>query len=104
MAVMTHAQIDSRSLEAHRLIAEPSLRTTALDNIRRWLGCPSGSEHYLLLWKALLEGNLADLLAVMRMRSDCEQATALRQSTPFAGSAFTTQAERLHLIQKYAAL
>jgi hypothetical protein len=102
---MTHAQIDARSLEAHRLIADrlekdPSLRTKALENLDRWEAQNRVSSPYFVRWRALLVGDIQDLLTMMR--SPSEDATAMRQAAPFAGPDFISQEERLALIVKYA--
>ena len=104
---MSHELIDARSLEAHELMAarierDPSLRSIALATLDRWMGRRTASAVYLKKWRALIEGDLEELLATMRSRS--EAATALRQSTPFGGPAFISNAERFQLIRKYAAL
>ena len=100
-----HAQIDTRSREAHCLMAarvekDPSLRQIAVATLERWLETPSASVPYLLRWRELLLGDLHELLAVMR--SDGEAATALRQCTPFGGAPFISHTERFQLIRKYA--
>jgi hypothetical protein len=105
-AMLAHSVIDARSREAHVLVAarierDPSLRQIALENLDRWMVRSSRSQPYFLKWRELLLGDLAELLEVMR--SDTEASCALRQCTPFAGPAFISQAERLKLLQKYAA-
>jgi hypothetical protein len=105
--MLTHAHIDARSREAHVLVAsrietDPSLRKEALENLDRWMPQAASAQPYLVKWKELLEGDLEELLAMMR--SDTETARSLRQCSPFAGPAFISQAERLELLSKYAAL
>lgn len=104
---MSHEQIDARSLEAHELMArrierDPSLRRIALATLNRWMERRNASALYLERWRALIEGDLEELLATMRSRS--EAAAALRQNTPFGGPDFISNAERFKLIRKYAAL
>ena len=104
--MFTHARIDARSREAHILVAarierDPALRHIALENLDRWMARGSRSQPYFLKWRELLMGDLAKLLEVMR--SDAETSCALRQCTPFAGPAFISQAERMELLDKYAA-
>jgi hypothetical protein len=103
--VIAHHQIDARSLEAHILMAsrvekEPSLRAIALTTLDRWMVRSSASTPYFMKWRELLLGDLAKLLAVMR--SDSDEAAALRQCTPFGGQPFLSHAERFQLIRKYA--
>jgi hypothetical protein len=103
--VTAHSRIDQRSLEAHVLMAsrveeEPSLRATALATLDRWMARTSASTPYLEKWRCLLLGDVAELLKVMR--SDSDEAAALRQCTPFGGSRFLSHAERFQLIRKYA--
>jgi hypothetical protein len=103
---MTHQQIDARSLEMHQIIADrieadPSLREKALAILDRWQQDKTAADPYYEKWRALLNGPLADLLAMMR--SSSEEATAMRQAAPFAGPTFIAQEERLILIKKYAA-
>jgi hypothetical protein len=104
---MTHAQIDARSLEMHKLMAcriekDPSLRDKALEILDRWQAKKGASEPYFVKWRALLRGDLKDLLAMML--SPTEEATAKRQTSPFGGPDFISEEERLSLIKKYAAV
>ena len=85
---------------ASRVEKEPSLRAIALATLDRWMARPSGSTPYLMKWRGFILGDLAELLAIMR--SDSDEAVALRQCTPFGGRPFISHAERFQLIRKYA--
>ena len=104
----THADLDARSLELHRIVAakietDPSLRRLAIENLERWesaaLSGNRGALPAFREWRRLLtEVPLPVLLAVLR--SDSERATQLRQSTPFAG--VLSEAERMAVFQRVA--
>lgn len=85
----THQEIDARSLALHRLIAEriqrdPSLFEVAKRNLAHWRTHASPNEtYYVEEWDRLLQSGLDAALAVAI--EDSEYATALRQSSPFAG-------------------
>ena len=85
----THQEIDERSLAMHRLIAtkirqSPALFDKARATLARWRStvCIS-SQPYLLEWERLMGLGVEACLAVAL--EDSERATALRQSSPFAG-------------------
>jgi hypothetical protein len=101
--VKDHRLIDERSLAFHRLIAEklvknPALVEHAKRNLERWLvTCSPRVRPVLLEWQAVLDGpteRLHDLLAATD-----ENATRLRQSSPFAG--LLTPAERTRILLEY---
>lgn len=82
-----HARIEARSLAMHRAIAEklrgrPALLDAARENIRRWrrqgVDVAAFAE-----WEAILDRGLEETLRVLVDPS--ENATRLRQSTPFTG-------------------
>ena len=98
------APSERHELMAARIERDPSLRSIASwQQLDRWMGRRTASTVYLKKWRALIEGDLEELLATMRWHVP-EAATALRQSTPFGGPAFISNAERFQLIRKYAAL
>lgn len=99
----SHEWIDRRSLALHEAIADkiaaqPALLDVARSNLRRWMtSTPSPA---LGEWAELLEsGTLEALLAVLR--SPSEDATRLRQSSPFAG--LLTPQERLAILRAHDA-
>lgn len=85
----THQEIDERSLAIHRLVAErirqnPALFDKAKETLARWRKtvCVS-SQPYLYEWELLMNQGIEACLVVAVEES--ERATALRQSSPFAG-------------------
>jgi hypothetical protein len=102
---MDYKLIDERSRQMHVLIAErlrrdPSLVDRAKENLARWR-LTSSADAYRTLdeWKYLLNCDFDHLLSVLV--STDEEATRLRQSSPFAGPQFISQAERLEFIGKF---
>lgn len=85
----THQEIDERTLAMHRLVAEkirqdPALFNKAKATLARWRNRVSiNSQPYLHEWEALMNQGIEACLAVAVEES--ERATALRQSSPFAG-------------------
>jgi hypothetical protein len=85
----THQEIDERSLALHWLVVdkirrEPALFDKARRTLARWRStvCPA-SQPYLEEWERLMDEGLDASLAAAVEES--ERATALRQSSPFAG-------------------
>ena len=83
----SHQWIEQRSLALHeavaaKLEAQPQLLDVARRNLERWLaGNPAAA---LREWRRILDSApLPDVLALLR--SSGEEATRLRQSSPFAG-------------------
>ena len=100
----THQEIDERSLAMHRLIAEkisqnPALFDKAKATLARWRTtvCIS-SQPYLLEWERLMNLGLEACLAAAIEES--ERATALRQSSPFAG--LLTHQERFVFLKTWS--
>jgi hypothetical protein len=99
----THQHIDRRTLALHRAVAakirlEPALMQVALNNIARWEARGfSRAQPYLNEWKRII-GQGADF-ALRSMVDPGEQATALRQSSPFAG--VLTPAERTAILREW---
>lgn len=100
-SVRSHGWIDRRSLALHEAVAakieaRPDLLDVARANLRRWMA--STTAPALREWAELLEtGPLDALLAVLR--SPSEEATRLRQSSPFAG--LLTPRERLEILKAH---
>jgi hypothetical protein len=97
---MHHFQHDYRSLLMHRLIArrvrrDPSLLEKAKENIHRWH--QHDPDTTAADWLPFLNGPVDDLLALMKSKS--ARATQLRQSSPFAGSSFIQQEERMKIFE-----
>lgn len=85
----THLEIDERSLALHRMVADkirqnPALFDQARATLARWRKtvCVS-SQPYLCEWEHLMNHGIEACLTVAV--EDSEHATALRQSSPFAG-------------------
>ena len=96
-----HEWVDRRSLALHaavatKLEAQPQLLEVARANLQHWLS--SNPAAALREWWQLLETTpLPELLALLRSPGD--QATRLRQSSPFAG--LLTPAERQSILNDY---
>ena len=91
----SHQWIDQRSLALHeavaaKLEADPQLLDVARRNLERWL--QQNPALALREWRRILDSTpLADVVALLR--SSSEEATRLRQSSPFAGL-LTTEERR----------
>lgn len=100
-SVRSHEWIDRRSLALHEAVAakieaQPALLDVARSNLRRWMASTPAPS--LREWAELLDaGKLDALLAVLR--SPSEEATRLRQSSPFAG--LLTPQERLAILRAH---
>lgn len=99
----THQEIDQRSLEFHRLVAERVMRDPALFNkarmtLARWRQtvCVS-SQPYLQEWDRLMDQGVEICLSVAV--EDSERAAALRQSSPFSG--VLTNQERFAFLKQW---
>lgn len=105
VAMHKHQDIDRRSLALHRAVAvkirkNPSLMQIALDNIARWEARgPGHSQPYLEEWKRIITKGVDFALRLIVEPS--EHATALRQSSPFAG--VLTEQERMSIIERWLA-
>ena len=97
----SHEWIDARSLALHeavaaKLEAQPALLEVARTNLKRWLAVRPAAP--LREWQRLLDTlPLPQLLRLLR--SPDEEATQLRQSSPFAG--VLSSAERLAILSRY---
>ena len=83
-----HELAEERSLAypgrvAALLREQPARLAVARDRVAAWLSKGSVHPAYAEGWRALLDGPLPDLCALLEDRG--EQARALRQVTPFAG-------------------
>jgi hypothetical protein len=101
--MLTHAQIEERSILLHRVIAHrvsenPAFLEVARANLRRWVG-RDGERLYWTEWEKLLKGPLDDILAFMV--SPSEKARRLRQSSPFCG--ILTSRERWKIYESFTA-
>lgn len=99
----THQEIDERALAMHRLVAErirqnPALFDKAILTLARWRKtvCAS-SQPYLHEWERLMAQGIDACLAAAV--EDSEHATALRQSSPFAG--VLTHQDRFVFLKKW---
>lgn len=98
-----HTRLDERSLALHRLVAEkivhdPALLDLARENVRRWQAASGSPSLALAEWEHILT-RTAEEIAVLLV-DPSENATRLRQSSPFAG--ILTEAERLAIYESYA--
>jgi len=83
-----HAINEERSLRLHRRVAERlsqdlSLLTAAKAQLQRWQAEGTLAIAYIEAWRALIDGPLPKLLAILT--GDSETSRDLRQTTPFAG-------------------
>lgn len=84
----SHEIHESRSLRMHRMVAErlrqdpASVSRFGLENLKRWQRAGVECEDFGL-WEKLLSGSMDDLVAMLTDIG--EEATRLRQSSPFAG-------------------
>lgn len=98
----SHEFLDALNLEqckatARRIKADPALIEFARANIRRWIartGYHAGEIRSLREWEALLQPEKLSLL-LRFMVDPGEEATRMRQSSPFAGILSTEVRERI---------
>ena len=101
---MLHQYIDDRSLELHRAILKkirhsPSLLEIARENIGNWLSKNDrGPLDPTLEWKEIFDRSTFDEILSWLDRED-EEATRLRQSSPFAG--ILSDTERMSILKRY---
>ena len=101
--MLTHGQIEERSILLHRVIAQrvsenPALLEVARNNLRRWIG-QQGERLYWTEWEKILEDSMEEILAFMV--SPTERARRLRQSSPFSG--ILTPQERWKIYESFPA-
>jgi hypothetical protein len=100
---MLHQDIDRRSLALHSAVAQkirrqPELLQKAVSFLNRWeQDGPSHSAYYLEAWKKIISDGVETTLAALIDPS--EQATALRQASPFAG--VLTPQERMEILRAW---
>jgi hypothetical protein len=101
VGVRSHQWIDQRSLALHeavavKLEAQPQLLEVARRNLERWL--QQNAATALREWRRILDSTpLPGVVALLR--SSSEEATRLRQSSPFAG--LLTTEERRAIMAAY---
>lgn len=101
--MITHQDLDRRSLEMHRLVVEkiranPELFDRARRTLARWrIIVHSASQPYLIEWEKLMDAGMDVCLAFAVEES--EHATAMRQSTPICG--ILTNQERLAFLKAW---
>jgi hypothetical protein len=84
-----HGLAEERSLAYHRRVAEllpsrPELIDEARRRARRWAASGSRSAPWAREWERVLEGTPEEI--ARQLTDSSEHASALRQSTPFAGA------------------
>ena len=96
----SHRVLDARSLALHCLIAQkiradPSLIDIARRNLAAWRRNSAGAEpRYLKEWQRILARPWPQVAGLITEQSD--NATRLRQSSPFAGILSTVERRRIY--------
>lgn len=96
----SHRVLDARSLALHCLIAQkimadPSVIDIARRNLAAWRRKSAGAEpHYLEEWQQILARPWPQVAGLITEQSD--NATRLRQSSPFAGILSTVERRRIY--------
>ena len=99
-AFSSHRVLDARSLALHCLIAQkimadPSLIDIARRNLAAWRSKADGAEpRYLAEWQRILGRPWPQVAALITEQS--ENATRLRQSSPFAGVLSMVERRRIY--------
>lgn len=99
----TKPNLNARSLDMHRLIADkirndPAQMERVRSTLKRWLSIVDGrSLPYLMEWQRLLDAGIDECLKVAT--EDSEHAATLRQSSPFCG--ILTEQERLEFLDTW---
>lgn len=101
--VSDHIRLDQRSLALHEAIAakikaNPALIDKARQNIERWRTQSPSIAGPLNEWEGILNQGVDKTLVYMC--DPGEEATRLRQSSPFAG--ILTESERLEIFHTYS--
>jgi len=99
-----HRLLDARSLALHAVIARkveraPRLLATARRNLDRWRAARGSEPRALAEWRAILAWPWQEVAALLV--DPGENATRLRQSSPFAG--VLTQEERRRIYEAFRA-
>ena len=102
MPVLTHDDIDIRLLRLHgvvaeRLRADPGLVAVARATLARWMERGVAPEA-LRKWARLIEGPREQLLSALV--ADTPAMRELRQSSPFAGTAFMDNSVRWKMLDE----
>lgn len=101
---MDHQLLDARSLAMHQLVVDkirrhPQLISHVSENLSHWRGTVSArTMPYIDAWQALLDQGTEEVLRVAI--EDSPYATAMRQSTPFAG--VLTPQERWRFLEQWS--
>ena len=101
--MVTHQDIDRRSLALHRMVAErvmddPALFEKAKATLMRWRETVCiASQPYLEEWERLMNQGIEACLSVAV--EDSQRAAALRQSSPFSG--VLTNRERFRFLKRW---
>jgi hypothetical protein len=83
---------------AEKLLANLALVDRGLANLDRWLKtCSPNVRPVLIEWQALLQRPLPEVISVLL--STDQQATRLRQSSPFAG--LLSVSERTEILKRF---
>ena len=88
MTFRTHADVEARSLELHRLVAErlrthPEVLDKARARVADWLRTGAVSQRWAAAWADVLSRPLPEIIGVLV--DPGANACDLRQSSPFAG-------------------
>jgi hypothetical protein len=98
-----HQRLDARSLAMHCLVARkiranPALITQARSTLARWRAqAAEPVPSYFLEWGRILEGGSEEIAAFLA--SMCEDASRLRQSSPFTN--LLTPEERARIFEAF---
>ena len=96
----SHRVLDARSLALHcliaqKIVADPSLIQIGRRNLAAWRKKASGAQpHYLAEWQRILARPWPQVAGLITEQS--ENATRLRQSSPFAGVLSTVERRRIY--------
>jgi len=99
---ITHDMLDRRSLALHRVVADklrrqPELVNVARENLRRWAdddALPPSLDEWRKILETCSHSELLELLT-----DPGENATRLRQSSPFGG--ILSEPERLAIVRQH---
>ena len=100
---ITHALIDRRCLALHEAVAETLRRdgrliNVARDNLQRWAEANGILPVPLQEWQTLLDTRSVEEIVTL-LTDPGEEATRLRQSSPFGG--ILSEDERLAILRRY---
>jgi len=98
--VLTHQEVDVRSLSLHRLVSakvrnNPALLDNVRETLNRWrVLVDAASQPYLRQWEAAMDQGMEACLSLCE--EDSPRASALRQCSPF-GSVLSAKERFLFL-------